>query len=101
MDREQFLHSIKSDNMEVSDIVVNFFDQYMLLYDLIDSVINTSIISSDQSTISFQLDLADEESTTTLRNKLAAIPAATIFDSFYNIFFEVVSKESIVIKFVR
>lgn len=101
MDREQFLHSIKSSDMEVSDIVVNFFDQYMLLFDLVDSVISTSIISSDKSTISFQLDLADEESVTTLRNKLANIPAATIFDSFYNIFFEVVSKESIVIKFVR
>lgn len=101
MDREQFLHSIKSSDMEVSDIVVNFFDQYMLLYDLVDSVISTSIISSDKSTISFRLDLADEESVTTLRNKLANIPATTIFDSFYNIFFEVVSKESIVIKFVR
>src|SRR5574344_1624975 len=100
MDREQFLHSIKSNDMEVSDIVVNFFDQYMLLYDLVDSVISTSIISSDKSTISFQLDLADEQSAIVLRNKLAAIPAATIFDSLYNIFFEVISKESIVIKFI-
>lgn len=101
MNREQFLHSIKSSDIESSDIVINFFDQYMLLYDLIDNVNNVSIISSDKSNISFRLDFDDEQSNITMRNKLINLQYVTIFESFYNIFFEVISNTSTIIKFTK
>ena len=85
MDREQFLHSIKSDNLEAKDIVVNFFDQYMLLYDLIDTVKDTTIINSNKSSISFQLDFSNDESVIKLCEKIEAYPVVTIFNSVFNI----------------
>lgn len=101
MDREQFLHSIKSDNLVVKDIVVNFFDQYMLLYDLVDTVKDTTIISSNESSISFQLDFSNNESVNTLCKKIEACPIVTIFGSFFNISYSNKTTQSVIINIQR
>ena len=101
MDREQFLHSIKSDNLEAKDIVVNFFDQYMLLYDLVDTVKDTTIISSNESSILFQLDFSNNESVNTLCGKIDASPIVNIFSSLFNISYSNKTTQSVIINIQR
>jgi cell fate (sporulation/competence/biofilm development) regulator YlbF (YheA/YmcA/DUF963 family) len=97
MDRLEFLQSIKRNNMELADIVVHFFDQYMLLYNLIDTVNDISIVNSSNSAISFQLDYSDTDSVQKLNEKLKLSPYISIYESNYAVSYVVMSPVSIII----
>lgn|SRR5574344_1661273 len=84
MNRIEFVQSIKRDNsITLADIVVNFFDQYMFLYDLVDTVDSVSIIDHNTSSISFRLDYSTKEPVEQLQEKLYNIPIAMIYGLNY------------------
>jgi hypothetical protein len=83
--------------MELADIVVHFFDQYMLLYNLIDTVNDISIVNSSNSAISFQLDYSDTDSVQKLNEKLKLSPYISIYESNYAVSYVVMSPVSIII----
>lgn len=83
MDRIQFLQSIK--NIELSDIIASFFDQYMLIYNLIDKVNDIEVISKNENAISFQLNYTDPQDIQRLKEKLSSTSSLVIYESMYGI----------------
>jgi len=102
MDRMEFLRLIGYENCETNaaDIICEFFDQYMLLYDLVDTVTNVSIMASskvaDNRYITFKLEYNDISSSSALAHKLSNITSAVIYGTTYNVFTSVTDNVVIV-----
>lgn len=73
MDRVDFLHSIRSDTINTSNIIDKYFDQYMLLYDLVDNAPCTISILPDMGQVNFILD-SDEKSLNNIQDKMSMGP---------------------------
>jgi len=73
MDRIEFLNSIKytEANDKVIDILMGFFDQYMVLYNLIDNVSGISVIGYNDNCINFLIEYFDKDSAAIALNKLS------------------------------
>ena len=86
VNRVEFVQSIKRDNdTSLTDLIVNFFDQYMFLYDLVDDMDSVTIIDHNQSSISFRLDYSNAQPVEQLQEKLYAVPVAIIYGIKYSI----------------
>lgn len=84
MDRLEFLNCIKYEcDTVLTDILCNFFDQYMLLYNLLDTVDNVSVISTFEKGIVFKIDYIDKESAEKLFEKLLMFPYVDIYEKRY------------------
>ncbi len=87
MDRIEFLNSIKYNtdlNQEVINILIGFFDQYMVLYNLIENVINISMIGTTNNSINFLLTYSDTDSASKALNKINSI---NIFNAYNKVFY--------------
>lgn len=87
MNRLEFaqLLSSKSPNLETKDIIINFFDQYMFMYDFLDNVDDIFIINTDENNISFQLLFNDADDAECTLNKLNGIYTINIYENNYRI----------------
>lgn len=57
MDRIEFFHSINyTDKAEATNLLMSFFDQYMLLYNLVDDIRSVSYEQSYLNNIQFIID---------------------------------------------
>ena len=57
MDRIEFFHSINyTEESEATNLLISFFDQYMLLYNLIDNIRSVSYEKSYLNQIQFIID---------------------------------------------
>ena len=61
MDRVQFMRCIEESNVTHADILSKFFDQYMILYNLIEKIDRIIFLSSDNNNVVFQLCCSDEK----------------------------------------
>lgn len=85
MDRVEFIKSIKDPNGNKENLLVNFFDHYMILYDLIEKVDDIEVTNSDNTSVSFQLYYSNTETMNKLIEKLKAQSMLMIFEKYYNI----------------
>jgi hypothetical protein len=85
MNRIEFVHSIRSDQLSIADLVVNYFSQYMLLYNLIDYVNDIKVINSNNTAITFELCYTDDTSAQILQNKISGIQSAIVYGVLYYI----------------
>ena len=85
MDRIEFIKSIENSNMENSDILTKFFDQYMILYNLIEHVDNIKLLGSNETMISFQLYFSDINVLNSIIEKIKVQNMVLIYDKCYNI----------------
>lgn len=99
MNRIEFLQllSSKSTNIEVTDIIVNFFDQYMIMFDLLSCVDQIFIVNADKSSISFQLLYNDPDEVERLVQHLSTIPIVNIYGSNYRIESSILNDYTIII----
>lgn len=86
MDRIEFVQAIKRDNMELAEVVIKFFDQYMLLYNLVDTVDDISIINSNDMSVCFELRYINPESATKLLGRLGQFNTMISYETPYNVF---------------
>lgn len=61
MDRVEFIRHIEESNISHADILTRFFDQYMVLYNLIEKIDKILFINSDNNSVTFQLYCADSD----------------------------------------
>lgn len=96
MDRVQFLHSISCPEVNGQlDIIISFFEQYMLLYNVIDDVSSASLIHSDNSMITFQITCTKKESAESIYNSLRDNPSISIYESVYLVHADIIDDHTI------
>lgn len=95
MDRIEFLHSINMQDSSIIDFVVNFFDQYMLLYDLVDCVCKPTVLEYSTTHILFNLVYNDKHSASLLADKVNASSMMPMYGHMYNVTCNLIDTTSI------
>lgn len=103
MDRLEFVHllSNRSNNIEAKDIIVNFFDQYMIMYDLLNGVDDIFIVSTDNFNISFQMLFNDADDAESLVNYLSNIGIIKVYESVYSINCNRINEYTVIVSISR
>jgi len=103
MDRLEFVHllSSRSNNIEVKDIIINFFDQYMIMYDMLNGVDDIFIANADNFNISFQMIFNDTDDVEELINHLASIPVVKVYESVYSITCNRINEYTVIVSISR
>ena len=102
MDRIEFLQSINyMEGTSIHDILLSFFDQYMLLYNLVEDVQNVSIIDTDGFNIIFQVTYSNTDTANRVVKRIMENPAIHIYESIYAINVEVVNNTTINISIMK
>lgn len=96
MNRVEFIQSIKDLNNET--LLTNFFDQYMILYDLIEKVDDIKVIQSDQVSVSFQLYFTDAYKLQSIVEKLKSQSMLMMYEKYYSISYSDITDSTINIK---
>ena len=90
MDRVQFLHSINHvNNTTVIDILMHFFDYFMIAYNLAANIIAVNLLRHDHNII-FQFCYSTKQSAEDSYFKLLNTPAIEIYQKIYTIQVDVV-----------
>lgn len=85
MDRVEFIKSIEDSNIDNADILTKFFDQYMILYNLIEHVDNIKLLNSNETSVAFQLYFSDINILNMIIEKIKSQSMILIYDKCYNI----------------
>ena len=86
MDRVQFLNSISyKDESEKCSMVEVFWDQYMLLYNLVDSIEHCEKIAESPSSITFSLVYSNLEMINTIKSIISISPVLDMYESRFQI----------------
>ena len=96
MDRIQFMQSIvRTDDRSMKDDIIDFFDQEMLLYELVGSIKHTaSVIDYEPKKISFQID-CNKQDIRRLTSILSSIERVVEYDKPLGVDFSITSDKSI------
>ena len=91
MDRIQFLHSINHvNNTTVIDILMHFFDYFMIAYNLAANTIAVNLLRPDHNNITFQLCYSTKQSAEDSYFKLLNTPVIQIYEKLYTLQVDVV-----------
>lgn len=83
-DRSQFLLSMNyPEGIATEDIITYFFDQYMLLYNLVGNVKRKTLLNSSITCVSFEVEFFDENSVSIINNAILNNPTVVIYESTY------------------
>ena len=83
MDRIEFFHSINyTDKAEATNLLMSFFDQYMLLYNLVDDIRSVSYEQSYLNNIQFIIDYV---SSAAAENNLIVVNANSMVNIYGSI----------------
>ena len=95
MDRVEFIKSMEEANVTHSDILCKFFDQYMILYNLIENVDDIKFISCDEKSVTFQLCFSENDILNTFIEKLKAQTMIMIYEKCYGVSFSNITDNSL------
>lgn len=95
MDRVEFIKSIEDSNISHADILCKFFDQYMILYNLMENVDDIKLISSDDKSVTFQLYFSKSDILNTLIEKLKSQSMIMIYDKNYMLSYSNITESSL------
>ena len=96
MDRVEFINSIKDPNGgNKENLLLNFFDHYMILYELIERVDDIEVINSDSSSVSFKLKFSDPKILNRTVEKLKTQSMLMIFEKYYNISYSDITENTV------
>ena len=95
MDRVEFINSIKDPNGNKENLLLNFFDHYMILYELIEKVDDIEVVNSDNTSVSFQLKFSDPMILNKTVEKLKTQSMLMIFEKYYNISYSDITENSV------
>ena len=85
MDRAEFLKSINRNGKEFTDMIVGFFDQHMLLYDLVDNISNVDIIQLEQHNVEFKVEFPNNEDVAIVLDRVSSSPIIPIYEKNYGV----------------
>ena len=97
MDRIDFINSINHNGRSVIDLVSNYFDQNMLLYDLVEIDDKISVIEDSTNKISFQVDNNNPNSILDLTNKISRSNTVVLYARPIYMNYSKISDSSIII----
>lgn len=84
MDRIQFIDNIRHNDENNINIIKDFFEQYMLLYDLTEkNAYNVTIMSIDNINGEFKLEFKTEEEANSIINNFR--PTMTAYNKLFSI----------------
>ena len=95
VDRIEFIKSMEESNITHSDILCKFFDQYMILYNLIENVDDIKFISYDEKSVTFQLNFSKADTMNTFIEKLRSQTMIMIYEKCYSISFSNITDNSL------
>lgn len=103
MDRLEFVRRLsdRSNNIEAKDIIINFFDQYMIMYDLLNGVDDIFIVNADNFNISFQMLFNDADDAESLITDLSSINVVKVYDSVYSIGCNKINEYTVIVSISR
>lgn len=85
MDRVEFIKSIENSDIDNADLLSKFFDQCMILYNLIEHVDNIKILNLNETSVSFQLYFSDTDILNSIIERLKTQSMILIYDKCYSI----------------
>ena len=95
MDRVEFIKSIEDANISHADILTKFFDQYMILYDLIEHIDDIKFIDSDSTSTKFQLYFGNPNILNTLVERLKTQTMIMIYQKCYGIYYSDITSNTV------
>ena len=85
MDRVAFINYIEESNISHADVLTKFFDQYMVLYNLIEKIDKISFINSDNNSVTFQLYCTDSDIWNPIIDRINYQSMVVIYDKCFNV----------------
>lgn len=95
MDRVEFIKSMEEANITHSDILCKFFDQYMILYNLIENVDDIKIINHDDKSVTFQLNFSKSDILNSFVDKIKMQSMIMIYDKTYSVNYTNITENSL------
>ena len=96
MDRVEFIHSISyAEGTETVNLLMSFFNQYMLLYNLIDDISKITYESSYANSIEFLVDYKSQEAARKNISEIMAHNPVSIYNTICHINITSLSDSSI------
>ena len=95
MDRVEFIRQIEESNITHADILSKFFDQYMILYDLIEKIDQIIFINSDNNSVTVQLFCSDEDIIRTTVERIKYSTTVIIYEKCFNISYSNITKNTV------
>lgn len=97
MDRIQFSNRINLQGEIFADLLVQFFNQEMLLYNMVDTINDIKVINNDTNHISFELYYNNQDDISNLYHKINSTPEMTIYGKNYLVSCDPLENKSIII----
>lgn len=101
MDRLEFFRSINPNQTPIVDLLSIYFDQFMILYDLIDSESKIEIVNGTNTDVSFKIENNDPNVINALSNNLQSVSILQKYEKMFRVTTEAVSHRSIVITMIK
>lgn len=95
MDRIEFSNRINLQGENFADTLLRFFNQEMLLYNMVDTIDDIRVINNDTNYISFELSYKNPIDASNLFNKLSTLENAILYGRQYNVSCELLSDRSL------
>ena len=95
MDRIEFSNRINLQGDNFALMILQFFNQEMLLYNMVDTIDDITVINNDTTNISFKLSYKNPAYINALINKIIASPQMIIYDRKYSVSYNVLSNKDI------
>ncbi len=96
MDRVEFIHSISyAEGTETVNLLMSFFNQYMLLYNLIDDISKITYESSYANSIEFLVDYKSQEAARKNISEIMAHNPVSIYNTICHVNITPLSDSSI------
>lgn len=99
MDRIEFMNILnsRSSNIQATEIITNFFDQYMIMYNLCNTINDISIIDTNNNSISFKISYNDIKELQRLINQINSLSIIYIYESMCRISYNAVDEFTIIV----
>jgi hypothetical protein len=95
VDRVEFIKSMEEANITHSDILCKFFDQYMILYNLIENVDDIKFINSDDKSVTFQLNFSKSDILNSFIDKIKTQSMIMIYEKTYSVNYTNITENSL------
>ena len=95
MDRVEFIRQIEESNITHAEILSKFFDQYMVLYNLIEKIDKVIFISSDNNSVTFQLFCQNEDIIKTTADRIQHKSMVIIYEKCFSVIYSNITNCSI------
>ena len=102
MDKIQFLNAINYGEKQITDMIVNHLDQFMVLYDLVNSSDKITRLNDTPTSVTFQIDSENQNDSERIFSIVNTTPSVIRYGTqVVHMSSKVVSNKSLIIKMTK